>query len=107
MYWRYHILHTKSPAEMMGRPTRCQDEIQRVNPDIHLYSEIQRIIQPVTDSLKQTSEFPVFIYDLSRQAKLLAHSTRTQTKRDGMGVLLKLMAPVAPTFAEESWEKLR
>ena len=106
MYCKYRILHPQFPAEAMGRPTQSQDEIQRVKFDLNLYSEIQRIILSVTDSLDQTSGYSVVIYGLGRLAEMLADTTCAQTKCYDMGVLLKFMAPVAPTLAEECWEEL-
>ena len=104
--WKYRLLNSTPRAESAQRSTWIKDELLQSRIDPTLYLEIQRTVRSVTASLGQTFEFHVAISDLFGLAKLLTDTAIRETRCYGIGVLLKLIAPIAPAFAEEYWEEL-
>lgn len=98
-------LHPASRSKPASRSTWIKGEIHKVSIDSILYSETQRASRSVTKTitLTQTSEFNLVISDLHGLTELLTRPASRQTRCYGIDVLPKLIAPLAPAFAEECW----
>ena len=77
--------------------------------EIHARKEVQKTIASVRTSLKITFALNTVISDLMQLTNTLvstADAVGLMTHFDNLSVLLRMLAPIAPAFAEECWERL-
>lgn len=83
--------------------------LSRTESEIHTWTHVQRSIASVRSSLETTFTLNTVISDLMELTNTLT-STFNQVNPaisfNGLLVLLRMLAPIAPAFAEECWETL-
>lgn len=80
------------------------------DPEIHAKTEVQKTISSVRDSLEITFALNTVISDLMQLTNTLvstADIVEPSLTFNNLSVLLRMLAPIAPAFAEECWEKLQ
>ncbi|KAI9669838.1 MAG: Leucyl-tRNA synthetase, mitochondrial [Caeruleum heppii] len=91
-------------ADELPEPSTFNDE------EASLWTEVQNTITSVTASLEHTYALNTVISDLTKLTNILSAtsppSIRPIIYRTATSVLLRMMAPIAPAFAEECWESL-
>lgn len=78
-------------------------------PERHLWTQVQKSIISVRSSLYDTFTLNTVISDLMELTKTLISTfevVKPMQNFHGLSVLLRMLAPIAPAFAEECWESL-
>ncbi|KAI9874498.1 MAG: Leucyl-tRNA synthetase, mitochondrial [Pleopsidium flavum] len=79
--------------------------------EAHIWAEVQRTIESVTQSLDRTYSLNTVVSDLIKLTNTLYSSPTTTNISPAIhyyaaSALLRMMAPLTPAFAEECWECL-
>ena len=93
-----------SSREQMSMPTVSSMSVQeRV-----VWSAVQTAIDSVTNALSRTYALNTYISDLIKLSNALSTTaiTSTAVSYNSISALLRMLAPVAPAFSEECWERL-
>ena len=92
-----------SPREQILMPTSSLS-----NKDQSVWSAVQTTIESVTDALSKTYALNTYISDLMKLSNIISTKaiSNTTVAYNSTSILLRMLAPVAPAFAEECWEQL-
>ena len=78
--------------------------------ELKIWLQVQKTIKSVTASLSDTFALNTVVSDLMELSKILIAPTRYrpnwQVEYQSWSVFLRLLAPIAPAFAEECWERV-
>lgn len=77
--------------------------------EIHTWTEVQNSIFSVRTSLETTFALNTIVSDLMQLTNTLISTADTispAVNYNGLSMLLRMLAPIAPAFAEECWENL-
>jgi leucyl-tRNA synthetase len=91
-------------------PSMREDGESRWDKSVALWLTVQRTIISVTESLSQTNSLNTVVSDLMSLSNALLESEEHCERTiliHALETLIRLMAPLTPAFAEESWELLR
>lgn len=83
-------------------------ELQQWDEDVAVWREVQRTIASVTRSYDEVYSLNTVVSDLMSLTNTLVSSGQGDKaiKRHAMDVLVRLLAPITPVYAEECWSAL-
>lgn len=84
-------------------------ELAQWDADTAIWREVQRAIGSITASYNEVYSLNTVVSDLMIATNTLANNSQASplVKNEAAGVIVKLMAPITPAFAEECWSLLR
>ncbi|PKS10818.1 hypothetical protein jhhlp_002575 [Lomentospora prolificans] len=83
------------------------EELSQWDADALVWREVQRTITSVTSSYSDVYGLNTVVSDLmSLTNTLVEHQASTIIQREAVSALMKMLAPIAPAFAEECWSVL-
>lgn len=119
-------LTKEAQLEILGKPTldrqRGHEDTRKpyyraiatlgslTDQEIHAQTEVQKTITSVRSSLDTTFTLNTVVSDLMQLTNTListANAVGPLLQFNNLSVLLRMLAPIAPAFAEECWEKLQ
>jgi leucyl-tRNA synthetase len=109
------LLHLDLPPGLYFRtnlplvPFMEKDDLAQWDTTVNLWLAVQRTILSVTESLSQTHALNTVVSDLMSLSNHLFESKESCEKTIliyALEILIRLMAPITPAFAEECWELL-
>lgn len=88
---------------------QSKEQSQQWNADVELWRETQRVVESITKSYDKVYSLNVVVSDLMILSNALINSKHgsDHIKRQTADVIVRLMAPITPAFAEECWSLLR
>ncbi|EGO61108.1 leucine--tRNA ligase precursor, mitochondrial [Neurospora tetrasperma FGSC 2508] len=87
------------------------DDLTKLDASITIWREVQRTISSVTASYNKVYTLNTVISDLMSLTNVIASPSNYDAadpliRREAVSALIRMMAPVAPAFAEECWHVL-
>ena len=103
--WR--VLDTL-PAHTLDHQSRTPPLEKSTEADTELHRAVQHTISSVTTSLSTTFTLNTVVSDLIKLTNLIISTSITNkaTLYYAISSLLRMLAPIAPAFCEECWERL-
>ncbi|KAJ4302145.1 coenzyme A transporter [Collariella sp. IMI 366227] len=87
-------------------PSMTAEETAEWDADVAVWREVQRTIASVTASYEKVYALNTVVSDLMGLANLVIEKEARMSegvKRQAVGALVRMMAPITPAFAEECW----
>lgn len=113
----WNILGKSSSNQLRGEQDRMKPSYRAIpifdsltDEEIHTRTEVQKTIASVRTSLETTFALNTVISDLMQLTNTLISTADTVgplLQSNNLNVLLRMLAPIAPAFAEECWEILQ